>query len=90
MNAGAEADFDALSATISSVYGLRGIGVSAAYVSRGMWEWMQEQHRAEVEFHTTKTGALAATMKPFGVGRSIPVKVKYSGSNPWKIVVGCR
>lgn len=29
-------------------------------------------------------------MKPYGATSRIPVKMKYSGSNPWKIVVGYR
>lgn len=107
-----EGDFIALCTTISSVYDLRGIGVSAAYVSREMWDWMQEQNRERLnikrdifgnpytyaaqcfidvaaEFHHTKSGSLAVTIKPYGSER-IPVKVKYSGKNPWKITVGYR
>ena len=105
-------DFAALSTTITSVYDLRGIGVSAVYVGRETWDWMQEQDakkrnttrslvtgyrlvhpdqdydEADVEFHKTKSGALVATMKPYGADRKIPVKVKFSGECPWKIVVG--
>lgn len=104
--------FKELSTTISSVYDLRGIGVSAVYVGREIWDWMQEQdakrldttrslitgcrlvcsaqsyEEADVEFHKTKTGSLVATMKPYGVKRRLPVKVKFSGESPWKIVVG--
>ena len=104
--------FEELSTTISSVYDLRGIGVSAVYVGREIWDWMQDQdakrlnttrslitgyllvrpaqsyEEADVEFHRTKSGALVATMKPYGADRKIPVKVKFSGECPWKIVVG--
>ena len=43
MKTGIAADFLALSTTISSIYDLRGIGVSAVYVSPDMWEWMRDQ-----------------------------------------------
>ena len=98
-------DFESLSVTISSIYDLRGIGVSAVYVSRELWNWMREQSKlvpfheegdadqyyseAEVKFYKTKTRALKATMQPYGAD-CIPVKVKYSGKNPWKLVCGYR
>lgn len=99
-------DFESLSVTISSIYDLRGIGVSAAYVSKELWEYMVNQSllppfgscmncadqyysEAEVKFYKTKTGALKATMQPYGAD-CIPVKVKYSGKNPWKLVCGYR
>lgn len=107
-------EFQELTTTVSSIYDLRGIGVSAVYVSENLWIWMREQSNlvpfdaesnnwpmlnnrradqyyseAEVKFHKTKTGSLTATMQPYGADR-IPVKVKYSGTNPWKIVCGYR
>ena len=36
----AKEDFEALVTTIESIYDLRGIGVSAAYVGTGLWEYM--------------------------------------------------
>lgn len=33
-------DFVALVSTIQSVYDLRGIGVQAVYVCKGLWDWM--------------------------------------------------
>lgn len=43
MEQGIEKIFEELSTTISSIYDLRGIGVSAVYVGREIWDWMQEQ-----------------------------------------------
>ena len=98
-------DFDALVTTIQSVYDLRGIGVSAAYVSQQIMEYMLWQYHAretnfwnfshqmfdesEVEFTKSARGNMSVSFKPFGADR-IPIKVKYSGKNPWKIVVGYR
>jgi hypothetical protein len=102
-----EKDFQALIATIESIYDLRGIGVSAAYVSRELWEYMVHQSllppfgsswncadqyftEAEPEVSTTQDGKVKRiTIKPYGADR-IPVKVKYSGSNPWKVVATYR
>ena len=98
-------DFDALVTTIQSVYDLRGIGVSAAYVSQDMMNWMRQCSglkenmfwvirtqmfdESEVEFKKTARGNVSVSFKPYGADR-IPVKLKYSGKNPWKIVVGYR
>ena len=95
-------DFDALVTTIQSIYDLRGIGVSAAYISKQMMDWMRQCYglkenmfwvvksqmfdEAEVVFKEKPKGGESVSFKPFGADR-IPVKVKYSGKNPWKIVV---
>ena len=42
--------------------------------------------RGKVEYHETKTGE-RMTFQPYGADR-IPIKAKYSGQNPWKIVCG--
>lgn len=99
-----ESDFQALVATIGSIYELRGIGVSAVYVSADMMRWMRDRARdrdktyvlhcqafdeAGVEFGKTLKGNERVVMNPVGAGR-LPVKTKYSGGNPWKIVVGYR
>ena len=41
--ANAKEDFKALVRTIESIYDLRGIGVSAVFVSRELWEYMVTQ-----------------------------------------------
>lgn len=100
-------DFESMSVTISSIYDLRGIGVSAAYVSKELWEYMVNQSllppfgscwncadqyftEAEPKVSTTQDGRVKRiTIKPYGADR-IPVKVKYSGGNPWKVVVTYR
>lgn len=102
-------DFEALSNTIISIYDLRGIGVSAAYVSNSLWKWMLDEYarlekygtwqkygscsqcfdEAKPELKKTKTGAIRFTIQPYGADK-IPVKPKYSGKNPWKIVCGYR
>lgn len=43
-------DFKSLSVTISSIYDLRGIGVSSVYVSKELWDWMREQSKL-IPFH---------------------------------------
>jgi len=99
-------DFDALSATVQSIYGLRGIGVSAVYVDQILYDWMMEQCQnktngwqgsrwqqcfddSDVECHRTKNGSIRMTFKPYWCDR-IPIRVKHTGENPWKIVCGYR
>lgn len=100
-----ESFFNDLSTTVQSIYDLRGIGVSAVYVSPELFSWMREQcankeknwlgvkwcqhfDEAKVECHATKTGE-RMTFQPYGADR-IPIKAKFSGENPWKIVCGYR
>lgn len=98
-------DFQALSKTISSIYELHRLGVTAIYVCRELWEWMQyhecksptlrlpidkSYEESGAEFHSTKNGTMVATMKPLGADSKIPVKVKFSGNTPWKVVVAYR
>ena len=100
-----EGYFNDLSTTVQYIYNLRGIGVSAVYVNQELLDWMHEQcdnkaknwlgvkwcqhfDDAKVEYHATKTGE-RMTFQPYGADR-IPIKVKYSGQNPWKIVCGYR
>ena len=103
----AKEDFEALVTTIESIYDLRGIGVSAAYVGRELWDYMVNQSllppfgscwncadqyftEAEPKVSTTQDGKVRQiTIKPYGADR-IPVEVKYSGSNPWKVVATYR
>ena len=101
-------DFKSLVTTIESIYDLRGIGVSAVYVDRDLWEYMVNQSRlppfntnpncadqcfteVDPKVSTTHDGrrVIRITIKPYGADR-IPVKLKYSGSNPWKAVVTYR
>ena len=100
-----EGYFNDLSTTVQSIYDLRGIGVSAVYVSPELFDWIHEQcdnktknwldvkwcqhfDEAKVEYHETKTGE-RMTFQPYRADR-IPIKAKYSGQNPWKIVCGYR
>lgn len=100
-----EGYFNDLSTTVQSIYDMRGIGVSAVYVNQELFDWVHEQcdnkaknwlgvkwcqhfDEAKVEYHATKTGE-RMTFQPYGADR-IPIKVKYSGQNPWKIVCGYR
>lgn len=101
-------DFVALVNTIQSVYDLRGIGVQAVYVSKGLWDWMRGMEsrkpmrgdcwlegeqcydEADVAWKTARSGALSVTVSPCGADHNIPVKIKYSGKQPWKIVVTYR
>ena len=100
--------FSELVTTIESVYDLRGIGVSAAYVDEAIWKWMYKQSllppfgtsyksadqyftESEAMVKTAQDGkVIRASFKPYGATRRIPIKVKYSGKNPWKVVVGYR
>lgn len=100
--------FRELVTTIESVYDLRGMGVSAAYVDEAIWKWMYKQSllptfgtayycadqyftESEAVVKTTPDGKVnRASFKPYGATRRIPIKVKYTGKNPWKIVVGHR
>lgn len=50
----------------------------------------QRYNEVNVEWKTTKTGALRLTIWPYGSDHAIPVKPKYSGKKPWKIVVTYR
>lgn len=102
-----EKDFEALSVTISSIYDLRGIGVSAVFVCSMMWEYMVRQSllppfgscwncadqyftEAKPKVSTTKDGKVKRiTIQPYGADR-IPVKVKYLGGYPWRILVSYR
>lgn len=47
----------------------------------------QSYDAAEVAWKETRSGAVRVTMKPYGADHNIPVKQKYSGKQPWKIVV---
>ena len=101
-------DFEALSTTISSIYDLRGIGVSAVYVSVDLWCWIrvaedrknrrhgywlcgeQSYDESGVKYKVTPSGVERVTIKPYGADHNIPVKPKYIGKQPWKIVVTYR
>lgn len=100
-----ERNFNDLSRTVQSIYDLRGIGVSEVYVSPELFGWMLEQcankaknwlgvkwcqyfDEANVECHATENGD-RMTFKPYGADR-IPIKAKFTGESPWKIVCGYR
>ena len=54
----------------------------------GFWFPSEQSYdEAEVVWKETRSGAVRVTMKPYGADHSIPVKQKYSGKQPWKIVV---
>lgn len=38
----------------------------------------------------SRSGKMHVTIKPYGSNRNIPVKIKRSGSKPWKIIVSYR
>lgn len=75
-------DFDALVTTIQSVYDLRGIGVSAAYVSQDIMDWMRQCNglkenmcwfvrsqmfdESEVVFKKNARGSESVSFQPFG------------------------
>lgn len=91
-------DLANLSATVSSVLGLRGMGVSAVYVSPALMDFLRGETRescmeydyAGVLFRKTRTGLERVTIQPYGTAKPIPVKTKYSGKNPWKATIGYR
>lgn len=101
-----EYDFDALAATVESIYGLRGIGVSAVYVSQALYDWMCLQFRNKANGWTSshwcqcfdesrvechETKTGALRMTFKPYGADrIVIRVKYTGKNPWKIVCGYR
>ena len=102
MSSQAEEDYVALVNTVESIFNLRGIVVSAVYVRKDLMEWIRKQANApfqwqkSVEFEqygnvlirTTKSGNERVTMQPYGAVKPIPVKTKYSGESPWKVVCG--
>lgn len=47
----------------------------------------QSYDEAEVVWKETRSGTVRVTMKPYGADHNIPIKQKYSGKQPWKIVV---
>ena len=89
-------DLAALSATVSSVLELRGIGVYAAYVNPDLMEFLRGETRescmeydyAGVLFGKTRIGLERVTIQPYGAVKPIPVKVKFTGANPWKVTIG--
>jgi tRNA C32,U32 (ribose-2'-O)-methylase TrmJ len=91
-------DLAALSAAVSSVLALRGIGVSAVYVKPCLMNFLRGETRescmeydyAGVLFGKTRTGLERVTIQPYGAVNPIPVKTKYSGVNPWKATIGYR
>lgn len=50
----------------------------------------QYYQEAEVKWKTRYGGSSSCTIKPYGADHNIPVKIKYSGKQPWKIVVTYR
>lgn len=95
-----EEHYESLVNTIESIYDLRGICVTAVYVRDDLMEWIRKQgsprfswersvvfeERGNVAFHKTKNKTERVTMQPYGARKPIPVKGKYSGSTPWKVV----
>lgn len=93
-----EEHWEALVNTIESIYDLRGIIVTAVYLRRDLMEWVRSQatslqwqrsvdfDEGNVVIRKTKSGAERVTMQPYGAERPIPVKGKYSGGTPWKVV----
>jgi len=92
-----ESSFIELTGLVDKICGdFYSVKVAAVYVHKDMMDWLLNLESSEswawerggIQVHKTKTGSEVVTMRPYGMGDKIPVKGKYSGHGPWKIVLG--